>query len=269
MAKLKNTDYIMYFDVNKYKAEMQKALKKATMEVRELLLKNIIRNIEALPFKDNPVQLADGRVTSDAERKDELIRSVRKEGHVRRHINNFSRYYGTVVMEAAVSAMATNFKDSHVGWYYEIGTGEKSDPAGYAKYGMSASLGDVNPYRLPHVGAPIVSRSAKHGYWRDLGGNLRSTRSQLGGIGNPEPPTLRNGERMSSEVYAQMVERFREYIGEDIQAYYWFERAVEETSRQIVDIYKKAVLSVDIFNPKLGIFHINKKVKIGTKYSVG
>lgn len=264
MVRLKNTDYVMYFDLNKYESEMKKALMRATREVKQLLIDTIIRNIEALPFKDNPVKLASGRITSDAERKKALLDSISKDGHVRMHIENFAGYYGSVVLETSVSAMASNFEESHVGWYYEIGTGEESDPRGYAQYGMSASLGDVNPYRLPHVGAPIVSRSAKDGYWRDLGGNLRKTGSNLGGIGNPEPP-----KAMDPDKYAELVERFREYIGEDIKAYYWFERAVEEVSQKILDIYKEAVKSVDIFNPELGIFHINERIIIGDKYIVG
>lgn len=264
MARLKNTDYPMYFDLNKYEAEMKKALMGATREVRQLLIDTVIRNIESLHFKDNPVHMADGSETSDAERKKALLNSVSKEGHVRMHIENFASYYGQVVIDASVSAMATNFEDSHVGWYYEIGTGEKSDPEGYTKYGMTASLGDVNPYRLPHVGAPIVSRSSEHGYWKDLGGNLRSTKSRVGGIGNPEPP-----RPIHPDSYAAMVERFRDYIGEDIKAYYWFESAVEEVSDQLLDMYKKAVVNVDIFDPKLKIFHINEKITISDKYTVG
>ena len=257
MARLKNTDYIMYFDVDKYEAEMKKALMDATIKIRQLLYDTIICNIKVLPFKDNPVVMADGSETSDAERKEALLKSVDKGGHVRLHTENFNRYY------ASVSAMASKFEDSYVGWYYEIGTGEESDLEGYSKYGMTASLGDVNPFRLPNVGAPIVSRSATLGPWRDLGGNLRTTKSQLGGIGSSNIP-----ENVSSERYAEMVDRFREYIGEDIKAYYWFERAVEEVSDKVLDIYKKAVMSVDIFDSKLGIFHLNEKVIIGNKYEV-
>ena len=69
--------------------------------------------------------------------------------------------------------------------------------------------------------------------------------------------------------YHELVERFRSYIGEDIKAYYWFERAVEEVSGKVLDIYKEAVMSVDIFDPKLGIFHLNKKITISDKYTVG
>ena len=264
MALLKNTDYPMYFDLDRYEAEMKKALMKATREVRQLLFDTIVRNIETLSFKDNPVQLADGRVTSDAARKKALLESISKEGHAKMHIENFASYYGKVVINASVSAMATNFEESHVGWYYEIGTGEESDPRGYAKHGMSASMGDVNPYRLPHVGAPIVTRSVYDGYWRDLGGNLRSTRSRMGGIGNPEPP-----KSIHPDSYAAMVDKFREYIGEDIKAYYWFESAVEEVSEQVLDIYKEAVASIDVFDPKLKIFHINEKIIISDKYTVG
>lgn len=268
MAKLKNTDYLFYFDVERYAAEIKKALRKATREIRELLFETIVSNIEELDFKDNEVQLAGGGITSDEERKQALLNSVKKNGHVRANIDSFDGYFGEVVMSASLSAMETNFKDSHVGWYYEIGTGEESDLEGYAKYDMPPSMGDKNPYRLPYVGAPIVSRSKREGYWRDLGGNLRSTESNIGGIGNDLPPVLSNGERMPYKQYKRLVEKFREYIGEDVKAYYWFERAVEEVSDQVLDIYKEAVLDVDIFDPKLEIFHINKKVVIGTKYEV-
>ncbi len=264
MARLKNTDYVMYFDLDRYEAEMKKALMDATREIRQLLYDTIIRNIEVLPFKDNPVHMADGTVTSDADRKAALLNSVDKEGHVRMHVDNFASYYGKVVITASVSAMASNFEDSHVGWYYEIGTGEESDPEGYSKYNMPPSMGDVNPYRLPHVGAPIVSRNKYDGYWRDLGGNLRETTSRLGGIGNVEPPVP-----MDANKYAELVKKFRDYIGEDIKAYYWFEEAVEEVSNEMLDIYKEAVMKVDIFDPKLKIFHINKKITIGERYKVG
>lgn len=269
MGRLKNTDYVFYFDVERYAAEIKKALRKATEDIRNLLLETIVQNIEELDFKDNEVLLAGGGTTSDKERKQALLNSISKNGHVRAHIDSFDGYFGKVVMGATLSVMETNFKDSHIGWYYEIGTGEESDPEGYAKYNMPPSMGDENPYRLPHVGAPIVSRHRKYGHWRDLGGNLRRTTSPLGGVGNVEPPKGNNGEPISADRYASIVEKFREYIGEDIKAYYWYERAVEEVSEEVLDIYKKAVLGVDIFDPRLKIFHINEKIIIGTKYRVG
>lgn len=261
MPRLKKTDYLMYFDDNRFEAELKKALRKATRKIRDLLVATIKRNLSGIQFKDNPVVVG-GVETSDAERKESLLRSIDIGGHVRTHIVNFTKYYTGIAMDVTVSVMKDNFKDSHVGWYYEIGTGEESDEALYRKYGMTASLGDKNPYRLPHVGAPIVSRSRKEGSWRDLGGNIRTTGSNIGGIGNVNPPKAGDGEPIPQKRYRELVKKFYDYIGPDIKAYKWFERAVEEVSDQVLDIYKEAIMSVDIFDPKLKIFHLRDKIVI-------
>lgn len=236
----KHKNQIMRFDYNAYLNDLRQSLKKATNEIRDLLIYEMKDRVRSLPFKANEVKLAGGKTTSDLDRRYALIDSIRA-GYTEWQENN--------VLKAVVRAMDTDFSESHIGWYYEIGTGEKSDLSLYNKYGFSESLGDSNPYRIPKVGSPIVSRDRKDGYWRDLGGNLRETSSSVGGIGNQNPPTGKDGKPiMDQDRYREVVERFRTYIGEDIEAYRWFEKSVEAVRKDIIDIYKKAVARVPISN---------------------
>lgn len=259
MPRRRNTDYIMYFNVDRYKAEIKKALVEANRKIKNLLLETVRRNVSALPFKDNPVKMADRSITSDLARSGDLLDSI-----IGDRVRTFSEWYGGVMLETSVTAMAKKFEDSHIGWYYEVGTGEESDASLYAKYGLSASLGDRNPYRLPNVGAPIVTRSRCDGTWRDLGGNVRITGSNVGGIGDTSPPPA--GFKGTPERYAEIASKFREYIGPDIVAYRWFERAVEEVSEQILSIYIEAINSVDITDPRLEIFHVRDRIILGEKW---
>jgi hypothetical protein len=130
-----------------------------------------------------------------------------------------------------ITAMGSNYKDSHIGNYYEYGTGEKAVLPPTGMY-----LGDRNPFRS---GATIVSRSYSQGPWKDMGGNARYSGGR-GGINTPE---------------------FRSYIGEDIEAYRWFQDAFEKNRAFAFDEYRKAWKTVDFKK----FFTVNKKIVLGKK----
>lgn len=269
MPRKSNKDYLMYLDVDKLEMEISKRLRSATNEVKNLLQETLIRNASSLPMKDNEVPMADGSVTSDKERQESLVQSIKsgRVGTLDSVAEGFNRYWEGIVYGTYVTAMEDGFKDSHVGWYYEIGTGEESDPELYARYNMTASLGDVNPYRLPHIGAPIVSRSRNDGTWRDLGGNIRSTRSPVGGIGGNEIPKNSKGEPMAtSKRYEEIKRKFRENIGEDIRSYEWYRKAVEEVSDQVLSIYTNSIRDLNILDPNLDILHVKTEYIVGEKW---
>ncbi|SNS22128.1 hypothetical protein SAMN05446037_100687 [Anaerovirgula multivorans] len=228
---------LLRFDSVKYVNDLRQALKAATKEIRDLLQDVIKRNVNSLPLKFNTVKLAGGLETSDAERAAALASSIAVD---------YLKWKSDDVLETQVKAMENNFKDSHIGWYYEIGTGEYSDASLYSQYGFTRSLGDPNPYRIASVGSSIVSRSKKDGQWKDFGGNIRETGSAIGGVGGTDPPSKKDGTKIAPDKYAEMVSNFRTYIGEDVQAYRWFEKSVEEVRDQVVDIYLKHINDVDI-----------------------
>lgn len=266
----RNEDKLIHLDIDRLHTELRKIVKEATEEAKRVLLSETMKSARLLPMKDNIVTMADGTTTSDSIRQDALIQSIKAE---RAHVDNWGDFYGgylnhysTLFYETSVTAMGDNFKDSHIGWYYEVGTGEESNPKLYAQYGLDASLGDVNPYRLPHVGAPIVSRSKRDGDWVDLGGNLRKAISPIGGIGGEEIPKNKSGEPFTTpEKYEEIKKRFRASIGDDIQAYEWFRKSLDSVSDQIFSIYVKALKGFNIFDPKYKIFFLKKEYFIGRR----
>jgi hypothetical protein len=127
--------------------------------------------------------------------------------------------------------MKNNFENSHIGIYYEYGTGEYAEDVSWVK-----NLGDPNPYRS---GREIVSRSKKDGLWRDAGGNVRITGSPLGG---------------------GYGEKFRNYIGNDIQPLHWFEYTFNDfVKNYLMPEYSKTIKKV---NP-LKYISVKRKFVIG------
>ena len=238
MGRRKN---FITFDAFKFKIDLEKALKGAVQEASSLLYETIMYNLTMTPFKDNPVKtlrsVSDKRsantiTTSDAERKQAVIASVINKG-----ITSMS----TSIISAKVSYTALNFKDSHIGIYYEHGIGGNWDGTN-VRVTAEGMVG--NKFR---EGSQVVSRS-KHinyqgmgkGVWVDLGGNLRITGSN------------RAGQKDSG---------FMDYIGEETLAYHWFSSALKEKKDRIIGILRKAVNSV---NP------ISKKyIKIQPVYVLG
>ena len=222
----KSRKYIS-FDSKGYINTLQQEMKRAMYEVRNLIQQRAIAQARALPLKkiktvyykgrkikQNEVRLADGSTTSDASRRDALIQSI---------VNDEVKWQGNNILKTAVRAMANNFKESHIGWYYEYGTGSSAEnlpPTAHAV--AAAGIRAHNPYRH---GSSIVTRSAHvdGGTWVDLGGNLRITRSPRGG---------------------ETDEGFRKAIGQDVEAYHWFRQAYEMSKTEVFDIYKEALKRV-------------------------
>ncbi|GEA16755.1 hypothetical protein E308F_30010 [Moorella sp. E308F] len=215
MGRRSNSSYLMWFDLNSYLHDLDQALKPALRQIRDLLVQEAKQAANRLPFKDSPVRLAGGGVTSDRKRKQALINSI-----VGDKVSEY-RYY---VLRTAVKAMVNNFKNSHIGIYYEFGTGEAGDdiPPKWR------DLEDPNPARtgkkIVSRGRDVMYRSGRvPGVWRDMGGNMRITGSRYAGGSGP---------------------KFREYIGEDILAYYWFRNATTHLNEEALRILKEAVKKV-------------------------
>ena len=231
----------MDFEAKRYLTDLKQALKSAQNEIQFLLYQRLRDRVRSLPMKDNPVKLDGGRITSDVERREALLNSMV------RHQQKWSKKQYTEILTGVVSAMEENFTESHIGWYYEIGTGVKSDPSLYSRYGLSSSLGEPNPYRMASVGSEIVSRNRANGTWRDLGGNVRTTGSRIGGVGGSgTSPLKEDGSRVSDQSLRDAEERFIEYIGEDVMAHRWFELTVRSMEDELLKHYREALSKVDI-----------------------
>lgn len=209
MPRKSYASYLMYFDLRSYLHELRREMKAAVTQLRDKFYEEAMRNVRNLPLKKNKVVMKDGTETSDYKRRGALINSI---------VTERVEWIAECSLRTAVNALVKNFKDSHIGIYYEFGTGEEAEDASRFSIGF---LGDPNPFRK---GKTIVTRS-KHkngGVWRDAGGNLRITRSPRGG---------------------DYDSGLREYIGEDIKAYHWFRNAFqsmeEEAVKVINDVFKK------------------------------
>lgn len=212
------SSYLFQFQREKYQRDLSKGLQNALQEATTMLYRKVWANASGLPLKDNWVRLANGRITSDADRRMALLSSIVYRSPFREEMYR---------LHSRVSAMGSNFTESHIGYYYEYGTGEKADPSHLPMVGVGNSR-NWNIFRsggVPTVGAPIVSRSKNvhGGQWTDLGGNRRVTGS------------LRGGED---------DEGFREYIGEDTPALHWFGQAVKEVKEDLYRNYRKVLREV-------------------------
>lgn len=232
---------VIQFNVTAFLNALGKELKKMNQTIRDELWDAIKDNMRDLPFKKNPVRLSGGRETSDWERRIALFNSM---------VDSRANWITTTHLQSTIKAMAKDFKQSHIGLYYEYGTGEKQDLSGF-KY---ESLGDPNlPFRVPNTGARIVTRSSRLGMggaWRDAGGNLRVTDSPRAG-----EPVRSDGAKAA---------RFRAYIGEDVEAAHWFRNAVENKylNNRFKSLWVTAIKAVWSKN-KIESFLILKDFTIG------
>lgn len=197
--------HVIQFDAAKFLHVFGKELKKVNQEIRDELWDAIKDNMRNLPFKKNEVRMTMGSDTSDWERRTALFNSM---------VDTRADWLTESYLRSTIRAMAKNFKQSHIGLYYEYGTGEKQEAGSTYE-----SLGQPNlPFRVPNTGAPIVTRSRKMGMggaWTDVGGNLRITDSPRAG-----EPVKKDGKKAA---------RFRKYIGDDVQAAHWFSNAVNNS----------------------------------------
>lgn len=201
------------FDGKQYLTALGRELKDAVDQIRQMMYQKARDYLKNVHMRSNPVVMADGTTTTDTDRKAAVLQSLIRERI--QHIVGKS-------IRTTVSAMKTNFEDSHVGLYYEYGTGQKTDEE--ATY---ESLASPNwPYRYPNRQDPIVTRSRNfdHGFgkgiWMDVGGNLRKSNAPVPGLRSP---------------------KFIAYIGEDVEAEHWFSNAFRDVEKVYMDKYKEAL----------------------------
>jgi hypothetical protein len=222
----KSRKYI-YFDAKAYINVLKQELKKAVKEVRDLLQDRITMEAKALPLnsiktvyykgrkiKQHEIHLANGGTTSDAQRKSALLKSI---------VSDQVKWESDNILRTAVRAMANNFKESHIGWYYEYGTGKRAENLPVTAYRIAAA--GIRAHTPHRYGREIVTRSIHDngGTWIDMGGNLRISHSPRGG---------------------ETDEGFRKYIGDDVEAYHWYRTAYLSCRDDILQIYGKAIKEV-------------------------
>jgi len=188
--------------------------------IRKKILNDLKYKAAALPYKSNKVRMAGGMVTSDLARREAVVASI-VATKLNREINDTVR--------VTFSALKSNFKDSHIGLYYEYGTGDKASGDYSSLKGIPHTAGQYNQYR---TGRTIVSRS-KHinyaglgkGKWYDMGGNIRVTGSPKAGVHDA---------------------KFRDYIGEDVSAAYWFRDTMQSEAPYIRKQLSIALKSIEL-----------------------
>jgi hypothetical protein len=241
-------DALIYINLTKYQEDLEKAIQKVMERLHTELLELVKAKAAAMDFKTIKARLVDGRETSDMERREAFLNSI---------VPHITGSIKSGVLTMAVAAMEDNFKDSHIGFYYEYGTGEEELP-----FSPIFNWGDWNPFRgVPRAGAPIVTRGYKevvknqygeairvngrvltrgsqHAHsvvWKDLGGNYRETNSVVGGI------------PLKKEMY-------------ETHAYRWMYNSYMEIKDKYFDEIQKAVYSVNPLSDKY--FSYRKEIKI-------
>lgn len=238
MGRISNKDQYFYFDSVGFLNEARRAMREASVEVKDLMWDEVRRNITALPFKTNKVPLANGNITRDADRADALLESVEaRMGQYLKSPSTGGHFPGRTkldfdrtVIPITVQAMGKYYKDSHIGWYYEYGTGSLEEVPFSGYWDSDAA----NPARKGFR-SPIVSRPA--GTWKDAGGNIRKSKGK-GGVRNAN---------------------FEKYIGDDVQAHRWFSKALYNNKGRIRSIYLSHMKKVDFRK----YMHVKRKVVLG------
>ncbi len=218
-------DSLIYLDVEAYLKDLRKNLKSAMRDIKDDLVSNLRSTVLSLPFKDNPVRIGGtigpdgsivgGYLTSDLERQNAVVNSI--EGHM--------SFIEKDVLEVVVTALEKDFEDSHIGLYYEHGTGTEWDGT------MTPVSTNPSPNKY-RTSKSVVSRSRfinyagiGRGRWVDLGGNVRVTASGEAGIRN---------------------DKFIKYIGDDIKAYHWFSNAFSKRRDKYMQMIREAVKNVPL-----------------------
>lgn len=239
-----NKSKYFYFDGAEYLKDVRKAIKEAMARVQDILYEEIRQSMYQLPFKTEAVPMV-GKVTSDKERSQALFDSLVKINGAGRftespHVSGYIPPTGSYKthqsrMNVGIEVMGKNYGDSHIGWYYELGTGV------YERVIPPAGLYVGDPNRFRKRGQPIVTRGfdkSTDGYWTDMGGNLRRSKGPGG----------------------RRTRAFAKRIGADVRQHRWFEESFKTHLPEIKQIIKEAALSVKPHNKKY--LHIQTKIKI-------
>lgn len=172
MVQVSHSNRWIYFDVNAFIRALERALSAVMYELRADMKAILLRRASALPFsRINAAHTAEGH-TSDAARAAAFLDSF---------IPNKVIDMKNGVIRMWVDTMAKNFEDSHIGLYYEYGTGH-----GEAADSPLPYMGDWNPIRgAQRTGATIYTRprvktddEVANTTWVDAGGNVRIASSR-------------------------------------------------------------------------------------------
>jgi hypothetical protein len=194
--------------------DLGKVVEKTIQRVGELIVQQSKRNIAAIRFHIYPIKLAGSSVpvaglrkfgkgyeVTDNSRKKALINSI-VLGEIKRRAD--------ARIGVLVRTMVSNFKDSHIGIYYEYGTGQ------YQSGGWVDVKGQKYEHNPLRSGNYIYTRPGQ--VWTDLGGNTRI--SSAG--------------------------KLRRLDGFAVPAYYWFSNAVKEADKSFVKIFEEEFSVLDV-----------------------
>lgn len=187
----RNESRWIYFNVKQFERDLYEAMKDVMFKLREDLYQRMLRNASRLEFSTFEAVHTEAGRTSDFQRRQAFLNSFTRD--------SVARMGGQFIM-MTIEAMAKDFEDSHIGLYYEYGTGTKESPESPLPY-----MGDWNPVRGARMpGRPIYTRPVSEGKtWVDAGGNVRIA-------------TSKNITNLSKKP------------GWEIQAQFWFKKAVDE-----------------------------------------
>lgn len=204
-------------------------MEKEIKEIQRDLKKEILARLDQIEFKDALVRLANGEYTTDRSRKAALLATVVTDTLVSKEKR----------ITATVATMRDNFENSHIGWYYEYGTGTLQKEA-YPIAGFEGS--PRNREKGSGVGSPIVTRSRfiDAGAWEDLGGNMRLSKARRAGNHDAD---------------------FMKYIEGETKAHSWFRDSVAYISATMDQRLLKAVKSVAVSR----YLHVKPVFTIGGK----
>lgn len=211
------------FKGNAYMDKLKKELRLAMKEIERTVYKDIRANLESIPFSDVNTHLDSG-MTSDLDRKQAVMDSIKTN----------LKYAENDLLVLTVDAMAENFKESFIGFYYEYGTGENfTGQRLNGFYSTNETIGErePSPFVTPtpnpmRSGPSIVTRDKSvdsglgAGRYLDMGGNVHITHCSIAGEEVP--------------------------YGYVVKAYHWFSNALEKNAIFIQKTLSEAVASVNI-----------------------
>jgi len=229
------------YDLDGYIRDIRNATNRVTKEYRDLIFADAKANAEELPFKNTPVTLYGNVKTSDQARSRDLIDSIQNSlnyeqskmvDDIAYQFSSNARVENSVVV-ARVTAMGDkgNYANSHIGVYYEYGTGTQAYGPGYSTVKWQ---GEENPFR---TGSEIVTHGRS---WIDMGGNVRAS-GKIGGL--------------NEDFFRK---KNKPWFGTEVPATHWFESAYKKHIENYKSALAKAVFSINplaytIFEPVINL----------------
>jgi len=194
--------------------DLVKVVEKTIQRVGELIVQHSKRNLASIRFHEYPVRLAGSSVPVAGLRKFgkgyEITDNSRKKSLIDSIIMGNIKKISNTRMHVLINTMVTNFKDSHIGIYYEYGTGQYYNGGWVNVKGYKY---EHNPLRR---GSYIYTRPGQE--WIDLGGNRRIS----------------------------LAGKLKRLDGFAVPAYYWFRNAVREADKSFVKIFSEEFSLLDI-----------------------